>query len=63
MQVDSKKEISKKAFNKQASTYDCDIKGQHARALYPYLLERLEQIHYSTILDVGCGTGKCYLSY
>lgn len=52
------KENSKKAFNKQAQTYDYDIKGQHARTLYPYILERIVGKSYSTILDLGCGTGK-----
>ena len=34
------KENSKSAFNQQAATYDKDIKGQHARSLYPILLEK-----------------------
>ena len=29
------KENSKAAFNRQAATYDEDMKGQHARSLYP----------------------------
>ena len=51
------KEKSKLAFNQQAATYDEDIKGQHARSLYPVLLEKLSSIHYTTVLDLGCGTG------
>ena len=31
------KENSKAAFNQQAATYDTDIKGQHARSLYPVI--------------------------
>ena len=38
------KENSKSAFNQQAATYDKDIKGQHARSLYPALLEKLSHI-------------------
>lgn len=33
------KENSKTAFNQQADTYDNDIKGQHARSLYPVMLK------------------------
>lgn len=33
------KENSKVAFNQQAATYDNDIKGQHARSLYPVILK------------------------
>jgi len=51
------KEKSKTAFNHQAATYDSDIKGQHARNLYPALLEKLSNIFFNTILDLGCGTG------
>ena len=36
--MDNTKEMSKIAFNQQALTYDKDIKGQHARTLYPYIL-------------------------
>lgn len=51
------KEKSKIAFNQQAATYDEDIKGQHARNLYHFLLEKLASIPYNTVLDLGCGTG------
>lgn len=34
------KENSKVAFNQQAATYDNDIKGQHARSLYPVILKK-----------------------
>lgn len=51
------KSKSKQAFNNQANTYDQDIKGQHARNLYPVLIEELSKISYDTILDLGCGTG------
>ncbi len=51
------KEKSKEAFNRQAATYDHDRSGQHARALYPEILERLTDVRLASILDVGCGTG------
>ena len=35
------KENSKAAFNQKDATYDKDIKGQHARSLYPVLLTKL----------------------
>ena len=52
------KENSKAAFNQQAATYDKDIKGQHARSLYPILLEKLSHIPFHSALDLGCGTGE-----
>ena len=52
------KEKSKAAFNQQAATYDKDIKGQHARSLYPVLLEKLSHIPFQSALDLGCGTGE-----
>ena len=52
------KEKSKAAFNQQAATYDTDMRGQHARSLYPILLERLSHISYQSALDLGCGTGE-----
>ena len=50
-------EKSKNAFNQQAATYDEDIKGQHARNLYPALLKKLSGLEFHTVLDLGCGTG------
>ena len=35
-----------------------DIKGQHARSLYPVILKKLSEIPYHTALDLGCGTGE-----
>lgn len=52
------KEKSQIAFDKQAKTYDTSICGEHARALYPMLLEKLDQIFYDSLLDVGCGTAE-----
>ena len=39
------KENSKAAFNQQAATYDSDIKGQHARSLYPVMLKKLSDVY------------------
>ena len=52
------KENSKASFNQQAATYDKDIKSQHARSLYPILLEKLSHIPFQSALDLGCGTGE-----
>lgn len=52
------KENSKAAFDQQAATYDKDIKGHHARSLYPVLLEKLSHIPFQSALDLGCGTGE-----
>lgn len=54
----NEKQKSKKAFNQQAVTYDQDMRGQHARSLYPILLEKLSDISYHSALDLGCGTGE-----
>ena len=40
--MNSAKQKSKIAFNQQAPTYDCDIKGQHARTLYPVIINSLK---------------------
>ena len=56
--MNDQKEKSKAAFNQQAATYDTDMKGQHARSLYPILLDRLSHISYHSALDFGCGTGE-----
>ena len=52
------KENSQAAFNRQAATYDEDMKGQHARSFYPVLLEKLSHIPFQSALDLGCGTGE-----
>lgn len=54
----NKKEKSQIAFDMQATTYDSDMKGQHARSLYPVILNKLSKIPYHTALDLGCGTGE-----
>lgn len=54
----NEKQKSKDAFNRQAATYDYDMKGSHARAIYPVLLDKLSTISYQTALDLGCGTGE-----
>lgn len=54
----NKKELSKQAFNQQAATYDQDIKGAHARKLYPHMLQKIIHIYSQDILDLGCGTAE-----
>lgn len=51
------KEASKQAFDAQAATYDDDMKGEHARRLYPFVLEEVAAAAPSCVLDLGCGTG------
>lgn len=51
------KEVSRRAFDAQAPTYDDDMKGEHARKLYPYVLEEVAAAAPARVLDVGCGTG------
>ncbi|WP_028044058.1 class I SAM-dependent methyltransferase [Candidatus Stoquefichus massiliensis] len=54
----NRKELSKQAFNQQALTYDHDIKGVHARKLYPHMLQEMIHIYGQDILDLGCGTAE-----
>lgn len=56
--MQNKKELSRQAFNQQASTYDYDMKGAHARKLYPYMLEEIIHMYGDNILDLGCGTAE-----
>lgn len=51
------KEKSKQAFDKQAKEYDNAMYGEHARKLYPALLEVICHSYGNTVLDIGCGTG------
>lgn len=52
---------SKAAFDEQAPIFDEGMQGDHARALYPCILEEarraMEDIPAPSVLDVGCGTG------
>lgn len=52
---------SKAAFDEQAPIYDEGMQGDHARALYPCILEEARRAMKGTpvpsVLDVGCGTG------
>jgi ubiquinone/menaquinone biosynthesis C-methylase UbiE len=51
------KEKSKATFEQQAARYDVAEDGEHARSLYPHLLQKLEGQTGLAVLDVGCGTG------
>lgn len=56
------KRLSENTFNIQAKTYDTDKNGKHARNLYQYIIDSLSTLHFSEILDVGCGTGEILYS-
>ena len=51
------KALSKRTFNKQAESYDHDMHGQHARRLYPFMLQEIIKAYGDHVLDLGCGTG------
>lgn len=56
--MNDRKKLSKDAFNQQATTYDTDKNGKHARTLYSHIMNRLSGIPFENVLDVGCGTGE-----
>jgi len=51
------KEKAIAGFNTQAKDYDTSKDGAHARTTYPFVLEKLDNPAYHSILDIGCGTG------
>ena len=51
------KQRSKQAFDMQAKSYDHNQKGDHARKLYPFMIEEIIQVYGTKVLDMGCGTG------
>lgn len=52
------KELSRNTFDRQAETYDIDKNGKHARSIYSYIIDKLSDMQFSDVLDVGCGTGE-----
>jgi ubiquinone/menaquinone biosynthesis C-methylase UbiE len=51
------KQRSRVAFDRQASTYDSSGYGRHARRLHAEVVAAVESFRFTTVLDVGCGTG------
>ena len=51
------KDNSRTSFDRQAATYDFDRNGSHARTVYRPVLEKLLALNWSSLLDVGDGTG------
>ena len=49
---------SREKFHKQAEKYDSGNKGKHARSLYEDVLNKLDELSFNNLLDVGCGTGN-----
>lgn len=52
------KDNSRTSFDRQAATYDFDRNGSHARTVYRPVLEKLLALNWSSLLDVGDGTGE-----
>lgn len=52
------KDISTEYFNKIARNYASTYDGKHAKDLYRTVLQKLNTIPFSSILDIGCGTGE-----
>ena len=54
------KALSKITFDEQADYYDADNTApvsKYPKICYPFVLNELKQIKFSTLLDIGCGTG------
>lgn len=55
------KNRSRAAFDAQAATYDTGLEGEHARRLYPQVVDEVTRaiagIARPRLLDLGCGTG------
>ncbi|MBR1851742.1 MAG: class I SAM-dependent methyltransferase [Lachnospiraceae bacterium] len=59
MNSEAYKELSVKEFTKAAEIYDSGHAGiyEMCKDDYPPILEELKRIHFTNLLDVGCGTG------
>lgn len=53
----NKKEQSRQTFDMQANKYDTTFYGNHARKIYPYILNEIIHCYGDEVLDLGCGTG------
>jgi len=51
------KEISKAHFEKISSNYSDSYAGKYTAPMYDAVIQELDGITFSTLLDVGCGTG------
>jgi len=51
------KEKSKQTFSNQARIYETTYNGNHAKKLYSYVIEMVNNFNFKKVLDVGCGTG------
>lgn len=52
------KSNSQTSFDHQAATYDTDSNGSHARKVYGFVLGEVLAHDYSSLLDIGAGTGE-----
>ena len=55
---DDYKNISRKNFDEEADNYYKTHDGKHSSALYDRVIEKLNALDYSSLLDVGFGTGE-----
>jgi ubiquinone/menaquinone biosynthesis C-methylase UbiE len=55
---DDYKNISRKNFDEEADNYYKTHDGKHSSALYNGVIKKLNTLNYSSLLDVGCGTGE-----
>ena len=52
------KEKSRKSFNRYAVEYDKTNCCDHAKKLYANIIKEVESVNFTSMLDVGCGTGE-----
>lgn len=52
------KQNSRALFNSIADNYDSTTCGKHSSKIYPFVIGALNSSPYTTLLDIGCGTGN-----
>ena len=52
------KKQSRKNFDEEAENYYETHDGKHSKALYDLMIDKLDDLDYSSLLDIGFGTGE-----
>lgn len=52
------KQRSRARFDEMAASYGAHLAGKHAATLYERVVKAVDELHPSSLLDVGCGNGN-----